>query len=117
MTQTLVDSLSGVEIIFPEVIDVLKFSDDVSNVKNLNLWLVLVETSPEMIRWHGVDLKNEWIFIMIGISEDWGYITIPTNCIKGITETKLRSIYCDIAKRLGATDVLFNGISIMEASS
>jgi len=115
MTQTLMDSMIGVELQFPQNVDVDAFSEDFDIGTTSGLWLIKLESSP-VHRWRGVDTKNNWIPVMIGVCDDWGYITIPTAHIPNMTEEELRIIYCDIAKRLGAVDVCFNGKSIMEAS-
>lgn len=109
MTQTLMDSMIGVELQFPQIVDVDAFSADFDTGMTSGFWLVKVESSP-VHRWRGVDTKNNWMVILIGVSDDWGYITIPT---AAVTESELRKIYCDIAQRLGAVDIFFNGESIM----
>jgi hypothetical protein len=113
MTQTLMDSLSGVVILFPRIVDVSKFTSDFASGENLKLWLIETEKSGRMTRWRGVDMKNDWVLVYLDISEDYGYICIPAKSIKDVTEERLRSIYCDIAKRLGAIDVLFYGVSLL----
>ena len=107
--QTLMDSLTGVELQFTENIDHDRLSADFQTGEKSGLWLIKTESSP-IHRWRGVDMKNNWILILIGISEDWGYITIPTANIQNIDEKKLRDIYCDIGKRIGATSITFNGV-------
>lgn len=119
MTQTLMDSLSGVEITLPEIRNAITLSDVFSTGETFDLWLTETEISDDILRWRGVDLKNDWIPVFLDICEEEarGYICIPAKSVKDVTEEKLRALYCDIAKRLGAVDVLFNGVSLLEASS
>jgi hypothetical protein len=115
MTQNLKDSLSGVEIIFDHIIDTKALSTDFSDGKKYSMWMVEVERSTNMVRWRGVDTKNNWVPIFVGIGGTSGYITIPTysTTLLWISEIELRELYCDIAKRLGASDVFFNGKSLI----
>ncbi|NCA78312.1 MAG: hypothetical protein EOM90_18440 [Alphaproteobacteria bacterium] len=112
MTQTLMNSLFGVELKFPGKVDVKTFSKDFDTGVKSGFWMIKTESSP-VHRWRGIDMKNDWLVLMIGVNGDWGYITIPTADLKDMTEDKLRKLYCDIAKRLGAIDVFFNGESIL----
>lgn len=113
MTQTLLNSLSGVELLFFEKIDVSNFVSCFSSGEKYNLWLIEVETDNEMRRFRGVDMKNDWMLIYIDMYEDYAYCVIPTNNIQNITEEKLKTLYVDIGKRFGAQDICFNGKSIM----
>lgn len=114
MTQTLKDSLSGVEILFDHIINIKKLSSDFSDGKKYGLWMTEVESEPEFKRYKGVDTKNNWIPVFIDLGSDVGYITIPSRLIP--SEHELRKLYCDIAKRLGASDVFFNGQSLIRRS-
>ena len=111
MTQTLKDSLSGVEILFDHIIDTNELSADLSNMKKYGLWMIEVEKSTDITRWRGIDTKNNWIPVFIDITGNSGCITIPSRLIP--SEHELRKLYCEIAKRLGAVDVCFNGKSLI----
>lgn len=115
MTQTLLNSLSGVELLFSEKIDVSNFASCFSSGEKYYLWLTEVENDNEMRRFRGVDMKNGWILVYIDMHKDYTYAVIPTTYINGITEEKLKTLYVDIGKRLGAEDICFNGKSIMRS--
>ncbi|MCK9577278.1 MAG: hypothetical protein M0R51_15340 [Clostridia bacterium] len=112
MTQQLIDSLVGVELIFAEKIDIQNLARCFSCGEKYNLWMIEVESEPDFKRFRGVDMYT-WDLVYLDLASDYAYLSIPTNNIPDMTEETLSQMYCDIGKRLGAMDILFNGKSIL----
>jgi len=105
------NSLSGFELNFTKPVDINAFSDFVAGGKSsLKLWMIEVESEPDLKRFRGVDMHT-WDLVYLDLASDYAYLSIPGN---GCVNAAPRIAVIQGENTAGDTSILFNGVDLFD---